>query len=182
VRRAIARKGDCEGAYYLLGRTLFASGRYSEVVDIADAAIEASGEDYNIYVPIQNALSALGKKDALLNEIQQEIQVIENHLKKVPEDARARTLLARDFIQLDRRDDAVREVNLAMALRPNEATILYNVACVYVFLGRKADALDALTKAWTAGFKDPSWARHDPDLESLHGDPEFERLYPATAG
>ena len=181
VRRAIARKGDCEGAYYLLGRTLFASGRYSEVIDIADAAIEASGEDYNIYVPIQNALSALGKKDAVLNEIQQEIQVLENHLKKVPEDARARTILARDFIQVDRRDDAIREVNLAMALRPNEATILYNVACVYVFLGRKDEAYDALRKAWTAGFKDPSWARHDPDLEPLHGDPEFERLYPAKA-
>jgi hypothetical protein len=22
------------------------------------------------------------------------------------------------------------------------------------------------------------WARHDPDLIPLHGDPEFDRLYP----
>ena len=58
VREAIARKPDCEGAYYLLGRALFAAGKYQDVVDIADAAIAASGEDYNIYVPIINALGA----------------------------------------------------------------------------------------------------------------------------
>jgi hypothetical protein len=38
--------------------------------------------------------------------------------------------------------------------------------------------LAALKKAWDAGFKDADWARRDPDLNLLHGDPEFERLYP----
>ena len=51
ARRRSSSKRDCEGAYYLLGRALFAAGRYQEVADIADAALEASGEDYNIYVP-----------------------------------------------------------------------------------------------------------------------------------
>jgi non-specific serine/threonine protein kinase len=36
----------------------------------------------------------------------------------------------------------------------------------------------ALKKAWDAGFKDADWARRDPDLNLLHGEPEFERLYP----
>jgi non-specific serine/threonine protein kinase len=40
----------------------------------------------------------------------------------------------------------------------------------------------ALARAWKAGFKDPDWVRRDPDLEPLHGDPEFERLYPAGTG
>ena len=34
VKRAIELKSDCEGAYYLLGRALFASGHYQELVDI----------------------------------------------------------------------------------------------------------------------------------------------------
>ncbi len=55
-------KRDCEGAYYLLCRSLFAAGRYQEVVDISEAAIEASGEDYNVYVPIMNSLGAMAKR------------------------------------------------------------------------------------------------------------------------
>jgi non-specific serine/threonine protein kinase len=41
--------------------------------------------------------------------------------------------------------------------------------------------MDALKKAWNAGFKEADWARRDPDLALLHGDPEFERLYPESA-
>jgi tetratricopeptide (TPR) repeat protein len=78
-------------------------------------------------------------------------------------------------------DDAVREAQLAMALRPNEATVMYNAACVFCQLGRKPEAVSALRKAWEAGFKDAAWARRDPDLTILHGEPEFEKLYPAGA-
>jgi len=180
VREAIARKGDAEGAYYLLGRALFAAGKYQDVVDLAEAAIAISGEDYNIYVPIINALGALGKKEAHRNTVLQRIQVLEAHLKKVPEDARGRTLLATDYANLERAEDAMREAHLAMALRANDAMVMYNVACVFGQLGRKAEALDALRKAKDAGWKDTTWARRDPDLAILHGDSDFDKLYPAT--
>jgi hypothetical protein len=74
----------------------------------------------------------------------------------------------------------VREASLAMVLRPNEATVLYNAACTFANLGKKAEAIDALRKAWDAGYKDAEWTRRDPDLTILHGDPEFERLYPQS--
>jgi non-specific serine/threonine protein kinase len=180
IRGVIQRKPDTSGAYYLLGRALFAAGRYQEVADLADAALAVAGDDYNVYVPIVNSLNALGKKDALRNVIQQRIQVLEAHLKKVPEDARGRTLLANDYTQVDRVEDAVREAHLAMALRANDAMVLYNVACCFGQLGRKDDSMAALRKAWDAGFRDPTWARRDPDLALLHGDAEFERLYPAA--
>jgi len=178
VQKAIARKRDCEGGYYILMRTLFSSGRYQEVANMADAAIEASGEDYNIYVPITNSLGSLGKEEALRNVRQRWITALEQHLQKVPEDARARVLLANAYAQIERIDEAVRETNLAITLRPNEATVLYNAACIFCYLKKKPEALEALRKAWEAGFKDPDWARRDPDLSILHGDPEFERLYP----
>ncbi len=182
VREAISRKPDVEGAYYLLGRALFAAGKYQEVVDLADAATTTSGEDYNIYVPLINALGALGKNDARRNCVLQRIQVLEAHLKKVPEDARGRTLLATDYANLERADDAMREAQLAMALRSNDAMVMYNVACVFGQLGRKTETLEALRKAKDAGWKDATWARRDPDLAIVHGDPEFEKLYPPAVG
>ncbi len=178
VKKAIDRKRDCEGAYYLFCRSLFAAGRYQEVLDIAEAAIEASGEDYNVYVPIMNSLGAMGKEEARRNMAQRFIAALENHLKHVPEDARARILMSNYYAELDRVDDALRELNLAVTLRANEASILYNAACVYCALKRKPEALDTLHKAWEAGYRDSVWTRRDPDLTLLHGDPEFERLYP----
>jgi non-specific serine/threonine protein kinase len=178
VKKAIERKRDCEGAYYLLCRALFAAGRYQETLDVAEAAIEASGEDYNVYVPIVNCLRAMGKEEAQRNMRQRRMAALENHLKQVPEDARARILLGGDYAYLGRPDDAIRELNLAVTLRANEASILYNAACLYCSLKRKAEALDALRKAWEAGFRDSVWARRDPDLIALHDEPEFDRLYP----
>jgi len=101
-------------------------------------------------------------------------------LKQVPEDARARILLGGDYARLERTEDALRELNLAVTLRANEASILYNAACLYCDLNRKAEAMDALRKAWEAGFRDAVWARRDPDLLKLRDEPEFNRLYPET--
>jgi serine/threonine protein kinase/Tfp pilus assembly protein PilF len=178
VKKAIERKRDCDGAYYLLCRALFAAGRAQEVVDLAESTIEASGEDYNVYVPILNALGDLGREDAKFKMTQRCSVALETHLKRVPEDARARILLGANYARLGREGDALRELNLAVTLRANEASILYNAACVYCGLNRKTEALDALRRAWEAGSKDAVWARRDPDLAPLHGHPEFERLYP----
>jgi serine/threonine protein kinase len=181
VEKAIERKRDCEGAYYLLCRALFSAGRYQEVIDVMETALEVSGEDYNVYVPVVNSLGALGKKDAHRNLLLRRIAALENHLKQVPEDARARVLMATDYAEFDRVEDAIRELNMAITLRANEASILYNAACTYAILKRKREALETIKKAWDAGFKDSVWARRDPDLALLHDDPEFLRLYPLPA-
>ena len=178
ARAAIERKRDCEGAYYLLGRALFAAGRYQEVTAILDEALDAAGEDYNVYVPIMNALGVLGKDEVLRNVRLRRITILENHLMKVPEDARARIHLAIEYANTNRSVEAKREADLAVALRPNDATVLYNAACVFCLMKKKPEALEAIQKAWDAGFRDPDWARRDPDLSLLQGDPVFERLYP----
>ena len=147
AQKAIERKRDCEGAYYTLCRSLFASGQYQELASIADEALEASG-DQTCYVPIMNALEVMGKQEAHRNTRQRRIAALETHLKHVPEDARARILLASDYAGIDRFDDAVREVDFAVALRSTEATVLYNAACVYCGLRRKAEAMASLKKAW----------------------------------
>src|ERR1700723_951767 len=121
VKKAIERKRDCEGAYYLLFRGLFAAGRCQEVVDLSESAIEASGEDYNVYVPILNSLGSLEKDDLSLNMVVRVNFALENHLKQVPEDARARVLLGGGYADMGRTDDALRELNLAVTLRANEA-------------------------------------------------------------
>jgi non-specific serine/threonine protein kinase len=181
ARRAIERKSDTEGAYYVLGRALFAAGRYQEIVDLVDAALQASGDDYNVYVPLNNALGALGKEEAQRNIRFLRIQALEKHLALVPDDARGRVHLAIDYVAAKRIEEASSQVQFAVALRPNDANVQYNVACVYCAMNNKSEALIALKRAWDNGLRDGDWARRDPDLAILHGDPEFERLYPEAS-
>ena len=182
ARPLVALKRDTESAYYLLLRALFASGQYQEIVDIAEAAIEASGTDYNVYVPIGNALGALGKDEARKNLSQRRMHALETHLRQVPEDARAHMLLSGDYGYMGRVEEAMKEADLAMMLRPNDANVAYNAACVYCSLGKKPEAMAALRKAKGVGWKDTVWTRRDPDLSTLHGDPEFDKLFPPGEG
>ena len=96
----------------------------------------------------------------------------------MPEDARARVLLAGDYAMQGRFEEAKREADMAMVLRPDDSMILYNAACVFCAMNNVSDALIAIKKAWESGYRDAIWTRQDPDLALLHGDPEFERLYP----
>jgi len=181
MRAALKKHPDLDGGYYLLGRALFEAGRYQEVVDMMDDALAHAGENYNTAMPIHNALGALGKKDALKNYVHRELAVYEEALKKTPEDARVRVLLAGGYALLGRFEDAKREADMAMALRPDDAMILYNSACAYCAMDNAKDAMTALKKAWESGYRNAAWTRQDPDLALLHSDPEFDRLYPPTA-
>ena len=180
VRTALSRNPDVDGGYYLLGRALFSAGRYQEVVDIMEDALAHAGENYNTTIPIHNSLGALGKTEALRNYEFREIAIYEEHLKKVPEDARVRVLLGLDYAIQGRFEEAKREADMAMALRPDDSMILYNTACLFCQMENIPDALNAIRKAWESGYRDAVWTRQDPDLAILHGNEEFERLYPAA--
>jgi serine/threonine protein kinase/tetratricopeptide (TPR) repeat protein len=181
IRAALGRDPDIDGGYHLFGRALFESGRYQEVLDIMEEALAHAGENYNTTIPIHNALGAMGKTDALKNYTYREIAIFEAQLKKTPEDARVRVLLAGNYAYQGRSEEAQRELDLAMALRPDDTMILYNSACTLCEMGKTQEAMTALKKAWEAGYKNPVWTRQDPDLAKLHGDPEFEKLYPPVA-
>src|SRR5260370_3937314 len=98
-----------------------------------------------------NALGSLGKKEALRNLRQRRVSALERHLQQVPEDARARILLAGDYAEMNRLEEAVRETNLAIPLRPNEATVLANAASNLRLMKRKTETAQVLPRAVVAG-------------------------------
>jgi len=176
ARLAIDQKPDCEGAYYVLGRALFQSDHLQEAAEVADRAIEVSGDDYNVHIPYTLVFERLGQKEVAHRVRMQHIRALERQLELVPEDVRARILLAGDYASLGNEADAVRELKKAVALRPEDPNILYNAACTFALLGNKAEALDHLKEAWEAGYVNLDWAARDPDFACLHDDPDFQRL------
>ena len=177
IRLAIARKADCDGAYNILGRALFASGRFQEAAAIAERAVEANGDDYNMYIPFMNALERLGDMKAANRFRDAEMKVLEQQLELVPEDVRARILLAGDYAYVGKEEDAIRHLEMAVTLRPNDPSVLYNAACTYGVLQRKAEALEMLRRAKEAGYANLDWIRKDPDLACIQDTPEFKALF-----
>jgi tetratricopeptide (TPR) repeat protein len=176
AHQAIRRKPTCEGAYWTLGQAYFATDRWNEAAAVAEAAVEAIGDDYNVYVPYERVFRASGQADTALRLVRQQIPVLQRQLEWVPEDVRARILLALIFALRGNQDEAVREAQKAIVLRPNDSNILLNAAGVYAIIQRKAEALELLKQASRAEFYQWDYIARDPDFQCLHGDPEFEQL------
>src|ERR1700678_821764 len=177
AQRAIERKPDCEGSWDILGRAYFASGRFEDAAALTERAIEANGDDYNIYLPYTLALELLGRRREAGHSRQRMAKVLRQHLELVPEDVRARILLATNLAYSKQdADECIRHLQTAVALRPGDANTLYNAACTYGVLGKKAEALETLHKAFAAGYGNRNWAAKVSDFECLPDDPEFQKL------
>jgi TolB-like protein/predicted Ser/Thr protein kinase len=176
ARMAIERKADCQGAYNVLARSYFASSRWQDVAALVERAVEVNGDDYNLYPPLINSMMNLGQLEAARNLRERSRRVLEHQVQLVPEDVRARILLANTYAFLGNEGAAVQELQKAVALRPGDSNILYNAACTHGVLQRKADALVLLKKAKEAGYHNLPWMAKDPDLSCLHGEPAFQKL------
>jgi tetratricopeptide (TPR) repeat protein len=108
--------------------------------------------------------------------------VLRQQLETVPEDVRARILLASNLANVGEAEESIRHLQTAVALRPNDGNTLYNAACTFGGLNKKAEALDMLKRAIAAGYGNLNWAARDTDLECLHGDPEFRKLVGLNEG
>lgn len=174
--QAVAKEPECEGAHDVLGRSYFAAGRYEDAARLAETSMEIVSNDYNSLIPLINSLERLGRAADAERLRRREMDVLQEQLQRFPDDVRARILLASDLAIFGDSDGAAMQVRIAVAMRPNDANILYNGACTYGLLGMKADALDVFRRAVEAGYTNADWAMKDPDLKILHDDPEFRRL------
>src|SRR5271163_4510824 len=180
ARLAIERKRDCDGSWNILGRALLSQGKYEEAVNLAEQALEANGDDYNTYIPYHVCMKRLKRQVEADHLRERLIVVLRQQLEMVPEDVRARILLSSNLAAGGEMEEGIRHLQTAVALRPNDGNTLYNAACTYGVLGRKAEALETLRKALKAGYGNLNWAARDADFECLHDNTEFRTLVGLT--
>ena len=77
-------------------------------------------------------------------------QLIEERLELNPDDARALILGA--VASLGEQTKALDFVGRALAVDPDDAGVLYNIACAYASLGKPDDAISALERAVDKGY------------------------------
>lgn len=105
-----------------------------------------------------------------------EIGFIEGVVRRDPNFLEALQILGDDYTRRGRLDDGLKIDEQLARLRPEDPTVLYNLACSYSLLGQTDAAFAAIDRALLAGYKDFKWMTQDPDLELLRKHPGFEQV------
>ena len=176
--RIVERNPHDVNAREWVGWSYMALGRNEE----ARLVFESLTRDHpERFVPISylaNTYSALGREEDAQIWYQRALESEVEHLRKHPDDSLTRAFLAISLIRSGQVDQGLAQAERARALAPEDGRNLYNVACGFALAGQKERAMATLKSALML-VKDyiTDWPNRDPDLEVLHDDPEFVRMF-----
>ena len=64
----------------------------------------------------------------------------------------------------------------ALAMEPEDPSVLYNIACNFAMEGQPDEAIATLSKALDNGFGHWKWIEHDTSLDGIRSEPGFAEL------
>jgi len=163
-------------AYYFYARACFQQGKLELASHMFEQAAQVNPDDYQAPSMLAMVYEGQGRAAEAEAAHRRALRVIEKHLELHPDDARALYLGATDLCQLGQRARSLEWARMALAIDPEDAGILYNVACVYSLQGQIEEAIDCLEKAIVHGFWYKRWAEHDSDLNNVRSHPRFQAL------
>jgi adenylate cyclase len=163
-------------AHYFYGRACLTEGKFNEAVSHFRDAWRVRPEDYQAICLSVQALVKLGRREEALDATRQGLKVADAHLELNPDDARAWYLSAGALMRLGQPKQALERARRALAIDPEDAAVLYNVACVHALAGSSEEALDNLDKAIQNGFGHRDWLENDSELDSIREESRFQAL------
>jgi len=163
-------------AYYFYARACFAEGKLEDAARLFEEASRVNPDDYQSSCLVSSVYLGLGRKRDAEESYRRAMQIIERQLELHPEDARALYLGAGALCQLGDKARSKEWADKALAMDPGDASVLYNVACVYSHLGRIEEGIECLEKSVTSGMGQKEWIEHDSDLDPLRSHPRFQAL------
>jgi len=178
-RKAIELAPDDFVAHWTLGRIYFSRGDFEQAYAMYRRVlelIESKPGFLTAYWHLKMTCERLGRKEEAELARSKLLEQMPNHLLQNPDDARARIIHAIALAELDKKDDALREMSQALELSQSDALMLYNCTCLYARLGEPERAVETLRRAIAAGYENFAWMKQDPDLNPLRERPEFIAL------
>ncbi|MGH8122118.1 MAG: TPR end-of-group domain-containing protein, partial [Rudaea sp.] len=174
--RAIALDPKSFDALYWYGRNELSQGNFEHAINLFERASAIRPQDYASCQYIPQALKSLGRDEECLDANRKLLPLIEQHLELNPEDSRALLVGALLFAKFGNHEKAATNAARAMAVDPEDPTVLYNVACTFAGLGRISEALDALERSVRNGYGNKAWLEHDSDFDPIRSEPRYLAL------
>jgi len=111
-----------------------------------------------------------------------DIRFFEGITKRAPDHLEALSFLAYAYTRRAGEQDLGKRLAIdkrLTVLKPEDATIRYNLACSYSLLGDADRAIEALGEAIKLGFDKPDMLSSDSDLDNIRNDPRFQTILKA---
>lgn len=80
---------------------------------------------------------------------------------------------------MQKKEEEIVKIHKEVEAQPTNPTVLYKLARLYAFHGKKDEAMEWLEKALKLGFNDLELLKRDPALEALRDSESFTRLLTA---
>jgi TolB-like protein/Tfp pilus assembly protein PilF len=172
--RAIVLNPKSFDAHYYFARSCVTRGEYARAAALYEKAADIRPEDYQALLLSMQAYRALGRRDAERSAAERGFERTRRTLELNPADVRALYLGATALHVVGRNSEAKDWGERALALEPDEPSVLYNVGCMYALEGEHDRAMDLLERAVLPGMANRVWVEHDSDLDSLRTLPRFK--------
>jgi TolB-like protein/tetratricopeptide (TPR) repeat protein len=172
--RALALNPKSFEASYYCARGCVSRGQFERAVAMFEKAAEIRPEDYQALLLAMQVYRTLGRLDAERSAAERGLERARRTLELNPGDVRALYLGGTAHLRLGRRREAFEWAERALALEPDEPSVLYNVACVLALAGETDRSMDLLERAVLPGMANRIWIEHDSDVDSLREHPRFK--------
>jgi tetratricopeptide (TPR) repeat protein len=105
-----------------------------------------------------------------------EIGFIEGVVQRDPHYVEALQILGDDYTRRGKFENGLKIDEQLARLRPDDPTVLYNLACSYALTGQNVAAISMLSEAIERGYDDFKWLLKDPDLKRLRSLESFKSI------
>ena len=175
-RRALKLAPDNDKLYSNLGTVSFFLGRFAEDAAYCQKAIELRPQDYAYRGDLGDAYRMIPAESKKATATYQEaIRLGETQLSVNPNDSDTLSSLAQYYARTGNPKRARAYIDRALKLNPTDVDILRIASVIELEAGQRQEALQWLAKAVSAGYTREQLLAN-PELTSLHSDPEFTRL------
>jgi serine/threonine protein kinase/tetratricopeptide (TPR) repeat protein len=150
-------------------------GKFTEALPAYQKAVELSPSTDGWLSNLADDYRWLGNRQKATETYDKAIALAYKSLTVNPNETSTRLNLGTYYVKKGDSARGLKFIAEVIAKYPSDANYLYNAAIAYALAEQKDDALRTLEKSLKAGYP-AAFAKNDPDLRGLSGDPRFQAL------
>jgi|HubBroStandDraft_6_1064221.scaffolds.fasta_scaffold00683_6 serine/threonine protein kinase/tetratricopeptide (TPR) repeat protein len=159
-------------AYANLGALYYNERRFADAAAMMEKAVQLNDQDYMVWNNLLTAYQILKQRDKANAARARLMQLLEQRVKASPQDAMAEARLGVVYAEENLHEKALERVQAALALSPDDPTILASAGIAYEDIGNRPVAISYIEKALNKGYSFAQ-VKDEPDLQNLFSDPNF---------